>query len=409
MKNLLTLIVVAAMMLMPTMAGAQTTRSKQDWKPYGFVQYQLGVGTTFTNINAGHLLEPTMTLGVGYMPIPQLGLRYNINGFWSKGGFRSIEDRYMYKYVTNDFDLLFNLTNIFSKDKMKPLNLYFVAGIGVDYAWDNDIASLPLEDVTENISNKWGNDLDQTDFWGTNFRLGLLAEYRINSRWNVGLELDFNPITDDFNSKFNGGKSRDWMMNTQLSIAYKFYKKGDAPKEEVVIRPPRVDKPVERKPVVIKTKVRLDDKSLGGKGNYGVAIYDPNQSKSSKNMLDNMAKQIRTECAPYIEEGGKVDVVFSGCADAIPVLGIKYNGEDVRDLPVNVEGIPVAMTLTKEGGINTNEQLALARALKAKDYIYSVVPGLSTMKTTNFYHVRTSNERGVEYRTVDVEFIFYGK
>lgn len=409
MKNLLSIIVAVVMLWMPNVADAQTARSKNTWKPYGFVQYQLGAGTTFTNISACKLLQPTMTFGVGYMPIPELGIRYNINGFWSEGGFKDIDEKYLYKYVTNDFDLLFNMTNIFSKNKMRPLNLYLVAGIGVDYAWDNDIANLPLEKVTDNISNKWGNGLDQTDFWGTNFRLGVLADYSINSRWNFGVEVDFNPITDDFNSKFGAGKSRDWMMTTQLSLAYKFYKKGDKPKDEVVVRPTRVEKPVEKKPVVVKTKIRLDDKSLDGKGNYGVAIYDPNQSKSSKNMLDNMAKQIRTECAPYIEEGGKVDVIFSGCADAIPVLGIKYNGEDVHDLPVNIDGIPVAMTLTKAGGINTNEQLALARALRAKEYIYSIVPGLNTMKTTHYYNVKAANERGAEFRTVDVEFIFYGK
>ena len=67
------------------------------------------------------------------------------------------------------------------------------------------------------------------------------------------------------------------------------------------------------------------------------------------------------------------------------------------------------MTLTKEAGINTNEQLALARALKAKDYVYKNVKGLSSMKTNNIYNVKVSDERGVEYRTVDVEFIFYGK
>lgn len=398
--------VVAAMLLFPTIVNAQEAHSKKDWKPYGFVQYQLGVGTTFTNTNACDLLQPTMSAGVGYMAIPELGLRFNVNGFWSKGGFNSISDKYFYKYVMGDFDILYNLTNMFSKDKMRPFNLFLVTGIGVDYAWGNDIANLPLDDVTENVSNKWGSNLKQKDFWGTNFRVGLLGDYRIGRHWSLGLEVDLNPITDDFNSKFDGGKNRDWMLNTQLSLTYKFWKKG-AKSEEPIVRTPV--EPTKEKPVVVRTKVRLDDKSLEGQGKYRVAEYDPKSSASSKKMLDDMAKQIRTECAPYIKEGGKVDIIFTGSADAIPVLGIKYNGKDVYDLPVSVSGTPITMTLTQAAGIKTNEQLALARALKAKDYVYQTVPGLESMKATHYYNVKVSDERGIEYRTVDVEFIFYGK
>ena len=405
MNKLFSTLVVAAMMLLPTMANAQQTSEKKVWKPYGFAQFQMGVGTTFTNVNAGKLLEPTLTAGVGYAPIPELGLRLNFNGFWSKGGFRNIDERYQYKYVTGDFDLLFNLTNIFLKNEYRKFNLNLVAGIGVDYAWGNNIAELPLDQVAENINNKWGDNLTQKDFWGTNFRIGLAADYDITRHFAIGAEVDMNPYGDDFNSKFDGGKSRDWMLTAQISLTYKFWKKGKRPVEPVVVQ--RDEKKPE--PVVVKTKVRLDDKNLNGQGNYKVAEYDPNSSASSKKMLDDMAKQIKQDCAPYINEGGKVDVIFTGSADAIRVLHINYDGEDVHDLPVNVSGTPITMTLTKAAGISTNEQLALARALKAKDYVYNNVDGLKSMKTTDYYNVKVSDEKGVEYRTVDVEFIFYGK
>ena len=406
MKRFLISVVLTAMILLPTVAEAQEAHSKRDWKPYGFIQLQGGVGTTFTNINQSKLLNPTMTLGIGAHVIPELGLRFNVNGFWSNGGFRNIDDKYKYNYVDGDFDLLFNLTNIFSRDKMRLFNLYFVTGIGIDYAWGNNIGELDLSQVSENVSNKWGTGLSQTDYWGTNFRLGLLGDFRLNKHWNLGAEVDMNPHGDDFNSKFYGRHSRDWMLTAQVSLTYKFWCGKKEVVEEPYVAP--VEKPVKKK--VVKTKIRLDDKSLEGQGNYRVAEYEPTSSKSSQSMLDNMARQINEECAPYIEEGGKVDIIFTGSADAIPVTStIKYNGEDVHDLPVNIQGTPVAMTLTKAGGINTNEQLALARAIKAKDYVYQHVQGLSKMKTTNYYNVGVADERGVEYRTVDVEFIFYGK
>lgn len=405
MKKIFTSFVALAMMLIPNMTMAQEAHSARNWKPYGFVQVQAGASTTFTNMRASKLMSPSLTAGVGYMAIPELGLRFNMNGLWSKGGFKSTGDKYNYKYVTGDFDVLFNMTNIFSKDKMRPLNLYLVTGIGVDYAWDNDIASLDLSKVTEDYSNMWGTGLKQKDFWGTNFRLGLLADYRINKHWNAGVEVDMNPYGDDFNSKFDGKYTRDWMLTAQVSLTYKFWKGEKKIEEPIATLPPKTEEPK-----VVKTKIRLDDKSMNGQGNYAVAEYEPGTSASSKRMLDEMASKINSECAPYIKEGCRVDVIFTGSADAIPVTStIKYNGEDVRDVPVKVQGIPVAMTLTKEAGINTNEQLALARALKAKDYVYKNVKGLSSMKTNNIYNVKVSDERGVEYRTVDVEFIFYGK
>jgi len=405
MKKYLLSLLAATMMLMPTVANAQEAHSAKQWKPYGFVQLQGGVGTTFTNYRAGKLLSPTFTAGVGFMAIPELGLRYNINGAWSKGGIKSIDQKYKYNYVMNDFDVLFNITNLLSEDKMHPFNVYFVTGIGIDYAWNNNIAGLDLTGVTEDISNKWGNDLKQKSFWGTNFRLGVMGDYRINSHWNVGAEIDMNPITDDFNSKQDGGKNRDWMLNAQVSLTYKFWK-GEKKIEEPVIRPVEPKK----EPKVVKTKIQLSDKNMDGQGNFRVAEYETTSSESSKRMIDNLSRQIQQECGQYIQEGGKVDIIFTGSADAIPVTStIKYNGEDVHDLPVNVQGVPVAMTITKESGIHTNEQLALARALKAKDYVYKSTPALNTMKTTNYYNAKVSDERGVEYRTVDVEFIFYGK
>ena len=403
MKKLLCSIFAIAMM-MSVCANAQEAHSAKQWKPYGFVQLQGGVGTTFTNYSAGKLLSPTFTAGVGYMAIPELGLRYNINGAWSIGGLRSIDKKYSYDYVMNDIDVLFNVSNLLSEDKMQPFNFYFVTGIGIDYAWNNDIAGLDLTGVTEDISNKWGNDLKQKNFWGTNFRLGLMGDYRINSHWNVGAEIDMNPITDDFNSKQDGGKNRDWMLTAQVSLTYKFWKGEQKPDEPYV-------RPVEKKePKVVKTKIQLTDKNIDGKGNFKVAEYETTSSESSKRMLDNLARQIQQECGQYIKEGGKVDIIFTGSADAIPVTStIKYTGEDVHDLPVTVQGIPVAMTITKESGIHTNEQLALARALKAKEYVYKSTPALNSMKTTNYYNAKVSDERGLEYRSVDVEFIFYGK
>ena len=205
--------------------------------PYGFVQVQGGVGTTFTDMSCWKLLTPTFSVAAGYMFTPVIGARLHLNGYQSKGGFDTMGQyyegltvsepsngvwaltgdpmTYKYNYINTNFDLMLNLVNIFSKRVHHPLDLYLIGGVGCTYAWNNDdVESLTSRyNVGSNLFNVWDNV-------SYNLRLGLLADCNISKHLSLGLEVDFNALDDRFNSKFED--SDDWMMTAQLSLTYKF-------------------------------------------------------------------------------------------------------------------------------------------------------------------------------------------
>lgn len=221
--------------------------------PYGFVQIQGGVGTTFTNVDFTDLLSPTASVGVGAFFTPAVGARLHFNAWESKGGFRSISDTYKFNYLNTNADLLINLTNIFSKKNNHLFNLIFVGGIGLNYAWNNDDLTAILAEKTpgESTANAWGDGNMRSDLLSHNIRAGLLFDFNVAKHWNIGLEVDANSLDDRFNSKYNN--SDDWMVTAQLSITYKFGQK----KVKAVVPATRIEPVVikeEPKPVVVEKK-----------------------------------------------------------------------------------------------------------------------------------------------------------
>lgn len=215
-------------------ANAQTER----FSPYGFVQLQGGVGTTFTNVNQFDIMSPTFTLGFGAMLIPEFGARINVNGWESKGGFASTSETYKFNYFNADVDLILNVFNIFSRKYSRPFDLSIVAGIGINHAWNNDISDIDLTQVGENTSNVWGSGLKQKRFNGTSFRVGVMGDFRLSKNWKLGLEVDMNAMSDDWNAKFQQN-NRDWMLTTQLSLTYRFglYGKRKVTQQQPVTTP----------------------------------------------------------------------------------------------------------------------------------------------------------------------------
>ena len=247
--------------------------------PYGFIQLQGGVGTTFTNVplvDAGSpffsdksLISPTASIGVGAFFTPAVGARLHFNAWESKGGFRSIPDNYKFNYVNTNADLLINLTNIISKKNNHVFNLILVGGIGLNYAWNNDDLDAILASKTpaEDVNNAWGEGKTRDDLLSHNIRVGLLADFNLSKHWNLGVEVDLNSLDDRFNSKYNN--SDDWMATAQLSLTYKFgFKKVQAKPTKpapVIVREPEptpvVEKKEEPKPVapVVKKEEPLKE------------------------------------------------------------------------------------------------------------------------------------------------------
>lgn len=200
-------------------------------QPYNFVQVQGGLGTTFTSgPNFLDLCTPTFSLGVGRMFTPVVGARLHFNGYESKSKLNSIDKDYTYKYLTSDFDVLVNVTNIFRNTRKNFFNLYFIGGVGLNYAWDNDefqdLTKAYGPQIREDVTNAWGEGTNRKSLFDHNIRAGLLFDFDVAKHWSLGLEADINNMGDRFNSKYNDND--DWMLTAQLTATYKFgFKKAE--------------------------------------------------------------------------------------------------------------------------------------------------------------------------------------
>ena len=100
-------------------ANAQDADDGLDYKPYPyvFVGVQGGAQTTFTNYDQLKLITPTTSLSIGSFFTPVVGARLHFNGMWNKGGFKNatIDQKYDYKYLTSDLDLMLNLVTLFGR------------------------------------------------------------------------------------------------------------------------------------------------------------------------------------------------------------------------------------------------------------------------------------------------------
>ena len=262
-------LIAAAALFAGLTANAQTCpgcaeAQELGYKPYPhwFIQVQGGVGTTFTNRKFTDLISPTASVGFGRWFAPAVGARLHVNAWESKGGFKSIENTYKFKYVNTNLDLLVNLNNLFAKNNFHRLNFILVGGLGLNYAWGNDdlvaIKNLPAEST----SNAWGKGLTRESLLSHNLRAGLMIDYNVAKHFSIGVEVDANNLDDRFNSKYNDAD--DWMVTAQLSLTYKFgFKKcnhqpapepvviREEPKPEPVVIPEPKPEP-KPEPVVVK-------------------------------------------------------------------------------------------------------------------------------------------------------------
>lgn len=184
--------------------------------PYAFIGLQGGVQETATHTyNNWKLFTPTASVSVGAHFTPVFGARVHVNGIWNKSGYdadwRHIDATYKYKYVTSDLDAMVNVINLFSKNKYRPLNLYLIGGIGLNYAWDNEeVSALKPIITTSNSKARFSH----------NFRIGGMVDVKVARNWSVNLEVDANSLSDRYNSKISG--SDDWQFTAQLGLTYRF-------------------------------------------------------------------------------------------------------------------------------------------------------------------------------------------
>ena len=225
------LVALASIMLSVSVAtNAQTNEKDYERYPHMFVGVQGGVQNTFNKeFNNWKTFTPTASLSFGSWFIPQVGARLHFNGLWNKSGVDYLDDtedgHYKYNYLTSSADLLLNLCTIFGKKDYYPVNLYYVMGLGANYAWEGrgraeDAAATYLANM------KYA---DNDNRWAFNGRVGLGLDIPVCKNLSVNVEGDLNHIVPGKSTKFNTDLLQ---LTVQAGLAYKFgFKKKPAPEE----------------------------------------------------------------------------------------------------------------------------------------------------------------------------------
>lgn len=141
---------------------------------------------------------------------------------------------------------------------------------------------------------------------------------------------------------------------------------------------------------------------------FGPGKYHIKRSGAAMSMLKIITKAFETDFAQYLKPGKKVKIKITGMADMLRVTGvIPYDGVygNFIDEPVYGKDL-MALTVTKESGISTNEQLAFIRAAGVKEMLDAEIDALSEMMTEYEYHIQLMDKVGGQYRRISVEFNF---
>lgn len=225
--------------------GELIQEAKYEFKSHWFVQADGGVGYTIGETNFKDLFSPAAALNVGYQFSPVWALRLGTSGWEGRGGFpTSTFYNYDFNYVQGNLDAVVNLSNLFGKYRHdRTWNWYALAGIGVNYAFNNSEAVyMAKKQVMQYL---WYDR-----FVSPAGRAGAGLDLRITDRIGINLEVNANILSDHFNSKKAGNP--DWQFNALAGLTIRLGK-SYTKTEPVYAAPVVEEKPVpvvEEKPVV---------------------------------------------------------------------------------------------------------------------------------------------------------------
>ena len=223
-------LLAAALMGMSTAAMAQATYTDSEENVYTFQKHwfldlQGGAQYTLGEAKFGDLISPNVQLGLGYQFNPVFGMRLQVNGWQSKGGWAAYRDKigdepfsadYKFKYVAPGLDFMFNLSNLFCGwNPNRVLNVTAFVGGGVNVAYGND----EVNDIAANLKNL--NNYNLEYLWdGTKARPfgrgGVDISIRVSKGVSIMLEGNANVLTDKYNSKKAGNS--DWYFNALAGV-----------------------------------------------------------------------------------------------------------------------------------------------------------------------------------------------
>ena len=259
--------ILSCLMLMGVLSvSAQEQKGTTEYvfEPHWYLQLQGGAQYTTGEAKFGDMISPTIQGAVGYQFSKTVGARLGINAWQSKtcwdeetvnkvkaDGY-SLNNTFSFTYIAPALDLTFDLSNIIAGyNPNRKVSFGAFIGIGLNYRMQSDDAKSQLltmvKYTTNNGAENWGwtpmYDDDACLFFKG--QAGLTMDIHINDAWSIGLEGNFNMLSDRYNFKKVGNP--DSYFNLLAGIKYNFgptYSTRFIPAPEPEIR--YVDKIVEK-------------------------------------------------------------------------------------------------------------------------------------------------------------------
>lgn len=245
-------------------AEQATQKTIETFAPHWYVQAQVGGQYTLGEVRFGDLLSGNAQIAGGYNFTPVWGLRLALNAWQSKGGtdlhYLGLGDKtWKYNYISPTVDVTCDLTNwILGYKANRVCNFGLLAGMGLNFAWNNDdaaklrnqIAAIPASKtqtipMEHQMTLLW--DGGSTRFVG---RVGAYVDFRVSRRASLGLEVNCNTTTDSYNSKH--ARNADWYFNALAGVKVKL---GKITKTVTVEEAPVVVEKVVEKVVEVPVEV----------------------------------------------------------------------------------------------------------------------------------------------------------
>lgn len=218
-KHLLTLLLVMA----PLFAFSQSSslamnKFGDNWfiSIGGGVQALVGEGYnedggTFKSI--GDNISPAVTLSVGKMFTPVIGLRIQATGWEVKDNYSWGDNKLT--YVGGHGDVLINLNNLFgSYNPNRFFEIIPFAGAGFYYKFGND-------DKRGTVLNVYNNNDTQVKSRNFSINGGILTRFRLTDALDLNLELQGAILPDKFNNIVLA-RDYDGLASVTLGLTYKF-------------------------------------------------------------------------------------------------------------------------------------------------------------------------------------------
>lgn len=342
-------IIVSAMLALGTSAVAQATYTDKDGNEYHFKKHfyldiQGGGQYTLGEAKFKDLLSPNIQGAIGYQFSPVFGLRAQMNGLWSKGGwagFRSkvgekpYNAKYKFKYIAPGVDFMFNLSNLFCGwNPNRVFNISAFAGGGINWAGGNQ----EINDIAATLENL--NDYNLEYLWqGKKVRpygrAGIDLEFKVSKAVSIMLEGNANMISDKYNSK--KADNPDWYFNAlagvRINLGKSYTKKAKpveepapapAPEQEYVApKPEPKPAPVEKKIEEIRRDIFFTINS------YKIA---PAEDAKIREVVDFLGKnpEAKVVVTGYADKGTGNDIIndriaAKRAAAVVWMLTKKYN------------------------------------------------------------------------------------